>query len=493
MTEQTAAAGAGGAGAGVGATPAVLEPPNRLEPDAIGVAQDTVIGMAASAPAAVVALTLAPLAAASAYGGGAALIVSAIPMVIIAFAYHRLNMWNANSGASFEWVGRAINPYLGWFTGWLMIAGYVLGTISGIEVLGPNVLAVFNANTTSVGWNVAISVALGGTMLVLAIVGIKITARSQVAMAVVEYAILIGMSIWGLVWVLGHHSGTYHITKGWFSLSGVGHQGVPMAGFLLAVFAFSGWDGTVYVNEEVTHRRKNPGRAAIMAVLLLTVIYVVAQVGLQGVVSPDKLQANSSSAMVFVGQTLGGSGWGKMMALALALSSIATTNAGIVVGARITYGMASYRALPEFLSNVPSRFKTPVAASLVIGGITIGLTVVYLVFSSVQNAFTDVVDITGMLFAMFYILTGLASIVYYRRRVFGSAVNAIVLGILPLGAAVFLGWVTVKNLTSVPATQKWSIAGIMIAGLVLMLAARFVLKSPFFAISRESDSDASAA
>src|SRR5579862_8436710 len=97
-------------------------PPARLEPDAIGVAQDTVIGMATSAPAAVVGITLASLAATSSYGGGPVLIISAIPMLIIANAYRRLNMWNANAGASFEWVGRAINPYLGFLTGWLMIA-----------------------------------------------------------------------------------------------------------------------------------------------------------------------------------------------------------------------------------------------------------------------------------------------------------------------------------------------------------------------------------
>ncbi len=40
-------------------------PAAKLEPDAIGVAQDTVIGMASSAPAASVGLTLAALAAAS--------------------------------------------------------------------------------------------------------------------------------------------------------------------------------------------------------------------------------------------------------------------------------------------------------------------------------------------------------------------------------------------------------------------------------------------
>jgi len=183
----------------------VPSPPARLEPDAIGVAQDTVIGMATSAPAAVVAITLASLAATGAYGGGPLLIVSAIPMLIIANAYRRLNMWNANCGASFEWVGRAINPYLGFLTGWLMIAGYVLGTLSGVEVLGPQVLAVFGTSSANTWANIAIATAVGLGMLTIAVIGIRITARTQVAMAIVEYTILVGMSIWGLVFVLGHH------------------------------------------------------------------------------------------------------------------------------------------------------------------------------------------------------------------------------------------------------------------------------------------------
>ena len=128
-------------------------------------------------------------------------------------------------------------------------------------------------------------------MLVIAVVGIRITARVQVGMALVEYLILVGMAIAGLVWVLARHPGTVPITHGWFTLSGVGGKGSAVAGFLAAVFVYGGWDGTLYVNEEVKHRRTNPGRAAIMAVALLAVIYTISQVGFQGVVSPGKLQA----------------------------------------------------------------------------------------------------------------------------------------------------------------------------------------------------------
>ena len=91
-------------------------PPAGLEPDAIGPAQDTIIGMANAAPAVSVGLTLAALAAAAAYAVGPIIVLTAIPMLIIANAYRRLNLWKAQCGASFEWVGRAINPYLGFLT-----------------------------------------------------------------------------------------------------------------------------------------------------------------------------------------------------------------------------------------------------------------------------------------------------------------------------------------------------------------------------------------
>jgi amino acid transporter len=462
-------------------------PAGKLEPNAIGVAQDTVIGMASSAPAASIGLTLAALAAATAYGSGPVIALTAIPMLIIANSYRRLNLWNANCGASFEWVGRAINPYLGFLTGWLMITGYVIGAVAGVEVIGPSVLAVFTSSTGSTAADIAIATGLSAVMLVIAIAGIKITARTQVTMAVVEYVILIGFAIAGLVLVLHHHAGTVPVTAGWFTLSGVGGHGSLAAGLLLAVFIYSGWEGTLYVNEEVKHRRVNPGRAAIIAVAILTVIYVLAAMGLQGAVSQRRLEAHSTSALVYAATAIGGSNWGKVMALALALSVIAATGTNIVLTSRITYGMASYHALPRLLASVSPRFRTPVPASVLTGVVLIALTWVYLLATSVQGAFDDVVNVSGLLFAAFYILTALATVAYYRRRALESTRSALELAIGPLAAAGFLGWIIYRSVQQAPAAQNWSLAGIVVLGLVLMLAARFVLRSPFFGVRRESE------
>ena len=479
MTDHSAATVAG-------ITPA---PGAKLEPDAIGAAQDTIIGMASSAPAATVGLSLAALAVATAYGSGPILILTAIPMLIIANAYRRCNLWNANCGASFEWVGRAINPYLGFLTGWLMIAAYIIGTVAEVLILGPSVLAVFGSSSTNTWAYIGIGVAMGLIMLVIAVIGIKITARVQVSMATVEYLILIGLAIAGLVYVLGHHPGSVPITRGWFSLSGVNGKGDAVAGFLVAVFVYGGWDGTLYVNEEVKHRRVNPGRAAILAVALLAIIYTLSQVGFQGVLSPAKLQAASANgtALIAVSDALGGSFWAKAMALSIALSVIATTGTGIVLTARIVYGMASYRVLPEFLGTVSRRYATPVAASIVVGLLIVGLSVVYYLATSVQNAFYDVIDVTGLLFSIFYIFTALAAMTYYRRRIIGSPWDFVTVGLLPLGAAGFLGWIFVKSLGNAPWTQRWSLIGIVVAGVILMLVARFILRSTFFQIPREAE------
>lgn len=461
------------------------EAPGELEPDAIGVVQDTVIGMAASAPAASVGLTIAALALAAAYGSGPVIILTAIPMLIIANAYRRLNMWSANCGASFEWVGRAINPYLGFQTGWLMVAAYILGTISGVEILAPTVLAAFGNNSNNTWGNIGIDTALGLIVLVIAVIGIKITARTQVGMALVEYVILIGFGIAGLIFVASHGHGSYPITGGWFNPDGIGGHGSAAAGFLIAVFMFTGWDGAIYVNEETTRRHTNPGKAVIIAVALLAVIYTLATVGLQGVVSPATLQ-KSASPLVTIAEAMGGSGWAKVLALSVALSAIASTGAGIVITARIVYGMAERRVLPPYLATVSRRFATPVAASVVVGFFVIAITWVYLLATSVQMAFTYVVDATGLLFSAFYVLTALATIVYYRRRILARPWDLVWLGVLPIGAAVFLVWIIFRSMQLAGAPENWSILGVVVLGVILMFVARFGLRSPFFGIARES-------
>ena len=113
---------------------------------------------------------------------------------------------------------------------------------------------------------------------------------------------------------------------------------------------------------------------------------------------------------------------------------------------------------------------------------------VYLLSTSVANLFTTLISVDGLLYAAFYILTAFAVIAYYRHRIVSNAWDALLAGILPVAAAGFLIWIIVKTLQTLPASGRWSLIGIVAAGILVMLVARYVLRSPFFQISRESAS-----
>jgi amino acid transporter len=460
---------------------------SRLEPNAISIVQDTLIGLADCGPTVTVSFALVLLIAATSYGAPLILAITAIPMLVIANAYRRLNLWNANSSASFEWVGRAIHPYLGFVIGWLMLAGTLFGTLTPVTALGPSVLSVFNQSANSKWPNVLIATGLVVVMLIISVIGIKMTARTQVVIAIIEYAILITFIVWGLIWVIGHHAGTLPISASWFSLHGIGGKGTLVGAFLITVFMYSGWDGTLYVNEEVKHRRENPGRAAMIAVLVAAVVFIVAQIAFQGITSYKNLNNNSTSTLVYIGQLLTGSNvGGQVIAIAVALSVIAATGAGIVLSARIAYGIASYRALPGTLANVSQRFRTPALATVVASLLLLALGWVYLLTTSVQNAFSYVLNNTGILYATFYCVTALSAIVYYRRRVLSNWWDALTVGLLPIAAVVFLGYIAIKSILGAPAAQNYSLLGFLVVGIILLLVAKFGLRSSWFQIKRES-------
>jgi amino acid transporter len=82
------------------------------------------------------------------------------------------------------------------------------------------VLAVFGSSSADAWASIGIDTALCLIMLAIAVAGIRITARTQIAMAAVEYLILIVFSLAGLLAVLGHRAGTVPVTRGWSACPG---------------------------------------------------------------------------------------------------------------------------------------------------------------------------------------------------------------------------------------------------------------------------------
>ena len=103
---------------------------------------------------------------------------------------------------------------------------YCVGTTSLTVPLGTYFLTFFSSSLPN---NVYAVAAVGSgfdiLVLVVAAVGIQLSARFSWGWAIFEYGLLVGFSIAALVGIYGHsHSlhGTVHISSSWFTIHGAG-------------------------------------------------------------------------------------------------------------------------------------------------------------------------------------------------------------------------------------------------------------------------------
>ena len=194
-----------------------------LRKDAIGLGGSTILGMAGSAPAAVIAITLVPLLVASAYGIVPTLLIALVAMLCIAVAFQRLNLWEQNAGGPYKWAARAVHPIAGFAVGWFLIAAFLLASIANVTTLGPAVLGLLGMNTSSQTGAAIAAVVIGGLLVGSAVLGIRLTARLQVSLAIAEYAILIAFAVFALFAIFfTHPAGSFTPNRHFLSISGTG-------------------------------------------------------------------------------------------------------------------------------------------------------------------------------------------------------------------------------------------------------------------------------
>ena len=85
-----------------------------------------------------------------------------------------------------------------------------------------------------------------------------------------------------------------------------------------------------------------------------------------------------------------------------------------------------------------------------------------------------------MPFTFFFIFTALATTWYYRRLLRRSVLDALLVGVFPLAAAGVLSWVLEQSVTTLAPPTPWILLGLTMAGVVLMVVSRVVLRAPFF-------------
>lgn len=421
-----------------------------LKSGALGYLSNLIIGVASTAPAYSLAVTLGFVTAVAGMGfhAPAVMIVSFIPMLLIAAAYNYMNKADPDCGTSFTWVTRALGPRLGWLTGWTIVAAdvVVMATLAYIAAIYTFLLFGLDAaagNLLDISIVAAIWIAV---MTWICYVGIEISARTQFVLLGIEIftlALFAVVALWK-VYVTGVPD-SVHVGLSWFSPFGLpGGTTALVDGVLLGVFIYWGWDSGVCVNEESRDSANGPGKAAVMSTLLLVLIYVLVTVSAQAFHGPQFLSENSEDVLGALGGSVFGSPLDKLLIITVLTSASASTQTTILPTARTTLSMARFGSIPKAFGRIHPRYLTPDVSTLAMGGISLVWTLFIINVST--SVLSDAITGLGFQIAFYYGLTGFACAVYYRKEIFKSVRNFIMVGVAPLLGGAALAFIFIKAL-----------------------------------------------
>jgi amino acid transporter len=431
-----------------------------LKKNAIGYASSVVIGVASTAPGYSLAAVLGLIVAIAGVGvhAPAVLVVSFIPMLLVALGYKYLNKADPDAGTTFSWATRAFGPKTGWMGGWAIIVADVIVMANLAQIAGLYTFLLFGVKDPSVVAVTGIGVVWIALMTLICVIGVEVNARTQRWLLGAEIATLAVFAAVALIRVFSGHapSGAIHPSLDWFNPFAIGSIGALTSGLLIGVFIYWGWDSLVTVNEETEDSDTVPGKAAVMSTLILVGIYVVVSAAAIAFGGVDRLAGDQSGDVLglLANDVFGSSALGKLVIIAVLTSAAASTQTTILPTSRTALSMARAKAAPAALGEVHPRYLTPHVATWVMGGLSIawyvGLTIVS------ENILFDSIAALGLMIAFYYALTGFACAWYYRRTLTSSLRRFLLVGVAPFTGGAMLLFVFLKSCIDLGAADAGS-------------------------------------
>ena len=292
---------------------------------------------------------------------------------------------------------------------------------------------------------------------------------------------MIVFSIGGILKVaITHPKGSSSFHFGWLNPFHITSFSALASGVALGVFFFWGWDTALNLNEESKNKSKTPGRAGILAMWLLLVVFLINMIAIQMLLTPKEISDQGVNVLFYFGNQLFGHWAGYVMIFAVITSTVATTQTTLLPAARIAYSMSRDRVFPKLFGTIHPKFQTPALGTALLAFIALFGMMLATGSSSVNSVFQKLILNIGVLVAFYYGVTGLTSAFAFRKVAF-QRVRFFFMGVLLPGlgglALLYVGYEVITSNGWNSATPDLVILGL---GIPLVLLARWRTKGDFF-------------
>ncbi|MCC4591555.1 APC family permease [Xanthomonas campestris pv. cannae] len=325
-----------------------------------------------------------------------AVLLAGVAVALLVLCYAQAASYFDEPGGSYLYAREAFGRFAGFEIGWMIWLTRISSAAALSNGLADAVVRFWPAAAGG-GARLAIVVGSLGLLTAINVIGVKSAARTGVAL-------VIGKLVPLLLFVA---IGVFYVDWSW-AFSGktpdprdVGNLGEAA---LLLLFAYAGFENIPAAAGEYRNPRRDVPFALITMIVTVTLIYAAVQVVAQGTL-PNVAQ--SATPLADAASGFGGEALALILTVGATISILGTTSNTVMLGPRFLFALAKDGYGPAFLARVHPRFRTPAAAILLQGVLSLALA---LSGSFVQLALLSMVT---RLFA--YIGTAAAVLVLARR------------------------------------------------------------------------------
>lgn len=388
-------------------------------------------------------------------------VLGGVLALIGAFCFGELGQRRPNAGGQYVYIREALGSLPAFLYAWALLLVIATGAIAAVAVT----FTTYAAPLLGLGPDAARPLAAAAILALTIVnyVGVKPAAITTNIFTVLKLAALAFLIIVGLLLTGGSAPATAApiVIENFNPLTAVAMALVPV------LFAYGGWQQTNFIAEEIIEPRKNLPRALVAGVIIVVLVYTLANVTYIYALGVDGLAASTAPASDVLRNRLGSIG-GTIISLGIAASAFGFLNLVIMVSPRVYQTMAADGLFFPSFARLDPKFQTPTIAIAVQGvwsvillwsgrygqlldyvvfcdWIFFGLSVVSLFVLRKRDAAAGVIDppdafrvpgwpITPAIFvaAAAYVVIG---------SILSNPLNALLgAGILALGVPVFLFW-----------------------------------------------------
>lgn len=348
-----------------------------------------------------------------------------------ALSYGELSAMFPKAGGQYVYLKEAFNPLAGFLYGWSFFAVIQTATIAAVGVafskflayivpgLGPeNILADLGFITINAGQ--LVSIALITFLTYINTKGIEGGKMIQTTFTVVKLLSLFGLIVFGLLLAAKASVWNANWTDAW-QMTGRNAEGTVIGGvagsailgaiaasMVGSIFSSDAWNNVTFIAGEVKNPKRNIGLALFLGTLIVTIIYVSANLMYISVLPLHEIaSAPQDRVAVAASKAIFGDIGTYVIAVMIMISTFGCNNGLILAGARVYYTMAKDGL---FFKKTGDLNKNNVP------GFALWIQCLVASVLCLSGKYGDLLDMISFVVVMFYALTILGIFILRKNR-----------------------------------------------------------------------------